>query len=475
MSPDQPASSETVGDLAIVLHTHMPYVEGFDTWPFGEEWLFDAVVRSHLPVLKAATKVTMSVTPVLADQLEAGGVAERMEVFLDLRRVDAHEREATEVDGPLRVAAEAEAQRYRASRADLRGFDGNVLSAFADAQREGRVALMGSAASHAVLPMLATRAGARLQIDAGLRSHERRFGASGGFWLPECAYRPGLDAALAERDIRWTCLDQSASESELDALAPLRLPSGLVGFAIDWPTVELVWSTGGYPADSAYLDSHRRSERGTRLWRVDGEPYDPEAAADRAAEHADDFLAAVRSRLDEFSAERDSRGLCVFAIDTELFGEGWGEGPTWLAEVSARARSNAVELVTLPEAMERHEPERRDALESSWGEGKDFTTWDAPEVADMAWTARQLELRLVRAAAEGVGGRGYERALRELLALQSSDWAFMVSRSRASEYGERRAAGHAEALCSALAGGGNIDPSLRNLAPDLDPRSFLTP
>jgi 1,4-alpha-glucan branching enzyme len=25
------------GDLCIVLHSHMPYVEGFGTWPFGEE------------------------------------------------------------------------------------------------------------------------------------------------------------------------------------------------------------------------------------------------------------------------------------------------------------------------------------------------------------------------------------------------------------------------------------------------------
>src|ERR1035437_6811860 len=31
------------GELAIVLHTHMPYVEGFGIWPFGEEWLWEEV------------------------------------------------------------------------------------------------------------------------------------------------------------------------------------------------------------------------------------------------------------------------------------------------------------------------------------------------------------------------------------------------------------------------------------------------
>ena len=62
------------GALAIVLHTHMPYGEGFGTYPFGEEWLFDAVIRSYLPVLEVARELTMTVTPVLADQLEDAGV-----------------------------------------------------------------------------------------------------------------------------------------------------------------------------------------------------------------------------------------------------------------------------------------------------------------------------------------------------------------------------------------------------------------
>ena len=34
------------GALSLVLHTHMPYVEGFGTWPFGEEWLWEAIATS---------------------------------------------------------------------------------------------------------------------------------------------------------------------------------------------------------------------------------------------------------------------------------------------------------------------------------------------------------------------------------------------------------------------------------------------
>src|SRR3954465_1003080 len=63
------------GRLSIVLHTHMPYVEGFDTWPFGEEWLWEAIATSYLPVLdvleETGAPLTLSLTPVLCDQLPA--------------------------------------------------------------------------------------------------------------------------------------------------------------------------------------------------------------------------------------------------------------------------------------------------------------------------------------------------------------------------------------------------------------------
>src|SRR3954470_10114835 len=101
---------EEVGDLAIVLHSHMPYVEGFGTYPFGEEWLFDAVARSYLPLLARVRDLTLTVTPVLADQLEAPGVAERMQAFLRRYRLEAAERDATRSSPELRPAAEGQAE-----------------------------------------------------------------------------------------------------------------------------------------------------------------------------------------------------------------------------------------------------------------------------------------------------------------------------------------------------------------------------
>jgi 1,4-alpha-glucan branching enzyme len=469
-------ADRTVGDLAIVLHSHMPYVEGFGTYPFGEEWLFDAFARSHLPVLDVAEQLTMTITPVLADQLEADGVEERMRRFLRRHRLDAADRDVADAGAALRPAAKAEADHHTRAMKRLRKLKGNPLRAFQDAHGKGRVALMASAATHAVLPKLATLAGRRLQIDAGLRSHERRFGETTGFWLPECAYVVGLEAVLAERGVAYTCLDQSSHERGTAALAPVRLPGGPIAFTIDWPTVRLVWSDDGYPSDGAYLEYHRLSANGMRLWSISGAPYDPAVAAKRAAEHAASFLAAVRDRLERHRADRGRRGLCVFAIDTELLGHWWAEGPIWLREVLKGAELDGVRLLTLPQALHEHEGEDRPVAEASWGEGKSLETWDSPAVSDLVWAARRCELRLLRALGLGtVDGASARRAARELLALQSSDWAFMDHRGQAGDYPYARATAHAQALLEAIDSREAVDARVRNLAPDLSLAPLLEP
>jgi 1,4-alpha-glucan branching enzyme len=454
----------------------MPYVEGFGTYPFGEEWLFDAVARSYLPVLGVARDVTVTVSPVLADQLEAPGVMERLEAFVRTYRLQAAEGDAVEAPEELRPAAAAEAARYRRALDRLAELGGNALTAFSDAARRERVALIPTGASHAVLPLIATAAGRRLQIDAALRSHARRFGRAQGFWLPECAYRAGIEPLLAERDLRFFCTDQSAHEPGLASLTPVRTDAGVVAFTIDWGTVELVWSQGGYPSDPAYAEFHRLSMGGTRLWAVSGSAYDAEAAETRADEQADDFLDRVAARLEAFRSERGRPGLVTFAIDTELLGHWWSEGPRWLEGVVSRAEAHGVRLVTLPEALERHPPEARELRESTWGEGKDLRTWDSPTVGDLAWAPRRLELRLVEEIGSGALTReAAERSARELLALQASDWAFLDRRRQAGDYPFQRSTSHARALLEAIHSRRPVDPSMRNLAPDLSLAPLLEP
>src|SRR2546423_10405998 len=121
--PGGPAMSER-GELAIVLHTHMPYVEGFGTWPFGEEWLWEAVATVYLPLLRSlrGAPVTVCLTPVLCDQLETleGEAGERFLRFLREIRAPIHGEDA---EGFERVGEEALAAEVRRAAADYRVAD----------------------------------------------------------------------------------------------------------------------------------------------------------------------------------------------------------------------------------------------------------------------------------------------------------------------------------------------------------------
>src|SRR5262249_6143084 len=160
------------------------------------------------------------------------GVRERLRRFLVDWRIAAAEADVDEVDAECREACRAELRRYGGALELLDGDGGDPLRSFQRAASEGRVALATSAATHAVLPLLATNEGLRMQVETGIASHRRRFGWEGGFWLPECAYAPGLEWRLAEQGVRWFCVDQSRHQAPLEALAPVATEAGPVALPI---------------------------------------------------------------------------------------------------------------------------------------------------------------------------------------------------------------------------------------------------
>ncbi len=482
------------GSLALVLHSHMPYVEGFGTWPFGEEWLWEATASVYGPLVdlleEVPAPITLGITPVLADQLELlpGEAGDRLVDFLRGPRAAVHAEDAGGLrrGGEEGLAAEVDrawGEYERAADGLERGEGRALLERIAALGESSPVELWTSSATHALLPLLATDNGIRLQLATGVASHERRFGRfGGGLWLPECAYVPGLEHELADAGVRVTCVDQTSAYGfgGLDNLEPVLTAAGVVAVPIDWETVQLVWNgLTGYPATLSYRDYHRRTTHDLRPWNIGGGPYRPADAAAQAAEHAHDFVARVIARLDAYAAQRGRPGLVCFALDTELLGHWWYEGQIWLREVIAAAAEQGLELTTVSEGVERVEPVERELRAGSWGMDKDFSTWDSPAVADIAFRARTAELRTVAAAAGNVDADALRRAARELLALQSSDWAFQVTGRLSADYPERRLAEHHAANDAALDAlrhsGGVPAPALRNLAPDLDLAPLLAP
>jgi 1,4-alpha-glucan branching enzyme len=499
------------GALAIVLHTHMPYVEGFGTWPFGEEWLWEAIACCYLPLLDLlddGVPLTLSLTPVLCDQLEAPGVCERFVAFVEGVRRWTHAEDAAglRAAGHETLARELERswREYEAAVESLRRRGGDLLGSLA------RHAQWTSAATHAVLPLLATDAGVRLQVRSGVAAHRRRFGDGwrGGFWLPECAYAQWLERALEDAGVAAVCVELT-DRFGLGAgehLRPIVTESGVLLVPIDRGTISLVWSENGYPASGAYRDYHHHTVHHHHPWSNDGRAYDHAAALTLAREHAREFVGRALARLREANESAEAGGsgsalpgggLIVCALDTELLGHWWYEGGAWLRAVVEECARQGLELVRLDDALERLEPAAASATgahafedapgaaaracapgqaeiggrASSWGSGGDLSTWSGPAVAELAFATRAAELQVVAA-----GARVSQAAVRELLALQASDWPFMVSREIAVPYAHERFDGHRRRLALALAAGERADlASLRNLGADADRACLLDP
>jgi 1,4-alpha-glucan branching enzyme len=460
----------------------MPYVEGFGTWPFGEEWLWEAVATVYLPLLDVlrGKPVTLGLTPVLCDQLETltGEAGERFSRFLGEIRAPIHDQDARGLErgGEPGLAAEVRraANDYTQAAQGFAALGSDLLGAF----RDLGVELWTSAATHAVLPLVATEPGRQLQIAAGAASHERRFGSwSGGFWLPECAYEPGLERELAEVGTACFCVDQTKALGlgSLDQLEPVATDAGPVAMPIDWQTIELIWGPNGYPGHGVYRDYHGRTVHDLKPWNNAGGAYDHEAAIALARQHAAGFVDQVGKRLDAYAEDRGKTGLVCCALDTELIGHWWYEGPAFLSEVLDLCEQNRVDLVKLPDALEDHEPVKRELEASSWGRNKDLSTWDSPKVADILFRARKAELDTLSAAAGGaLASPALTRAARELLALQSSDWAFITTYELAGDYPRQRVDGHLEDLEAALAER-TSQAEVRNLAPELDLSPLVAP
>jgi 1,4-alpha-glucan branching enzyme len=471
----------------------MPYVEGFGTWPFGEEWLWEAIVGCYLPLLDLLDRgapLTLSLTPVLCDQLEAPGMSERLRAFVEGTRRETHGQDAAglRAGGHDELARELERswEDYARALESLERRGGDLLAAFAPH------AQWTSSATHAVLPLLATDAGVQMQVQSGVSSHRRRFadGWRGGFWLPECAYAPDLLRALEDAGVGAVCVELTGALGlgAVEHLRPLATHAGVTLVPIDRATISLVWSDLGYPAHGSYRDYHHHTVHHHNPWSNDGAAYDHPRALELAREHAADFVARTIARLREAdaSAPLPGGGLVVCALDTELLGHWWYEGIAFLEGVIEECARQGLELVRLDDALERTEPpsgeapsgarppsagesERPHAWPCSWGSAGDLSTWSGPAVAEMAFAMRAAELELVAAAASASAV-----AAREMLALQASDWPFMVSRGQAVPYALERFEGHRERLARALrerADGGLRE--LRNLAVDADRSALL--
>jgi 1,4-alpha-glucan branching enzyme len=262
------------GAFTFVLHSHLPYARLAGRWPHGEEWIHEATSETYIPLLNALYelreegvkyKLTIGITPVLAEQLADADVLDHLDQYLEdkiarakqdvlrfrgeeetvgVRREEAVEGELPPVDrAAVEEALEEDEregllpppepkpwwvgnehleylagfyQRYYEKIKDSldRVYNRDLLGAFKRLQDEGYIEVVTCAATHGYLPLLGTDSAIRGQLKAGIQSYRHFFRrAPRAIWLPECAYRPayfddqggvrpGIEHFLSEQSLR---------------------------------------------------------------------------------------------------------------------------------------------------------------------------------------------------------------------------------------------------------------------------------
>lgn len=474
------------GVFALMLHSHIPYCRKSGVWPAGEEWLFEAMHETYIPLLTALRalhydgirpRVMIGLVPILMEQLADAYMRERFCAYMEdkIRRARQDARRFHD-DHERRRAATYWLERFEAAYLSYtHDFYCDILGTLRWLQEEGVVEVLTSAATHGFLPLMETDSAVRAQVGVGVETYKQYFGkAPRGFWLPECAYRPhvwserdrrmrpaiddwlsghGIEYFFVEHvgitQARW--IENRHQEDRPATSRGYRLASGVAVFGRNEATGKQVWSPEqGYPGDPYYLEFHRKdAESGLRYWRVTGAGekmiYDPRAADLRVESHARHFVDLVKGIIDQADAS-DADPVIVSPYDCELFGHWWHEGVDWLERVyRLLALEPGVECLSLGDYLDRS----RGSLstigmtESTWGLNSDFTVWLNPEHG-WIWPyinscTREMEEVLAHGEPRDERGRRIlAQAGRELLLMQGSDWPFLLFTTQAKEYANQR-------------------------------------
>ena len=480
------------GKLVMLLHAHLPFVRRPEHPRFLEEnWFFEALTETYIPLIQTLSwlaekgipgVLNLSVSPPLLHMLGDELLKERYSHHLR-KLIELADKEVARYEGdPPRLQL---AEFYRGRLLEVESawkerYKCDLIGALRNLRDRGKLELLTCVGTHPFLPAYQSDPSAiRFQLAVTVEAYRTAFGCDPkGVWLPECGYFEGLDQLLAEFGLEYFFVEThgvllSKPSPRYGVFEPIRTKAGLICMGRDQASSREVWSrTAGYPGHPEYREFFRdlcrempRSylgdyffaqdcpiETGFKYARITGgeekELYRPWRAMNLAREHARLFVSNRESQVAELSPHMDKSPVILCPYDAELFGHWWYEGPQFLESVFERvAASSDLVLCSAGEAAQMVQPDAaREPAFSSWGEGGYGTVWINPAV-DWIYPKYFEMLALFResfkaARISGFTGRVLAQMAREMLLLQSSDWAFMIHNHSAEHFARARVQEH---------------------------------
>ncbi len=486
---------EPQGYLMLILHHHLPFIKHPEYPEFLEErWFFEAITETYLPLLSCFEnlikenipfELTISITPTLAEMFADPLLQEKtLKHIENLIKLGEKEVKRTRGDERFYFIALHYYNKFLQQREDfVNKYNKNLINGYRALQESGHLEIITSTGTHIFLPnFLFEPSAIRAAIRAAKRNYLKHFGKEPkGIWLAESGYFEGCDQFLADENIRFFFLETHGilygdPRPVYGVYAPIYTPSGVAAFGRDIETAKQVWSAiEGYPGDFNYREFYRdigfelpldylkeflpsenlRVQTGYKYYKITGkteykEPYNREAAIDKASEHAGNFLFNRTKQVEYLNTQMDRPPVIVSPYDAELFGHWWYEGPEFLYYLIKKIHydQNIVKLIT-PVKYLRKFPVNQVITPnfSSWGYNGYSEVWVNGKNEWILYYLHNAIEKMENIVKEKRNPSPDERRVlnqmaRELLLAQSSDWPFIISTETTVEYAIKRVKEH---------------------------------
>ncbi|MGC8728348.1 MAG: 1,4-alpha-glucan branching protein domain-containing protein [Elusimicrobiales bacterium] len=471
-----------------ILHAHLPYINHINSNYIEENWYFENVVESYIPILGMIErlsndginpKLTVSLSPTLCSMMENEILEKKLKRYIELR-LKLIESE-TEINEDERIIALLDFyhKKYLEALEFLNKYSGDLITPFKLYQNQGLIEVITTPATYPIIPLTLNRETIDAQITLASNDYKERFSKDlNGIFLSECAYDSRVEPYLKKNSIKYFFVDENAVDKTKNSpYNSYKTDNGITFFVLDYLTSERIFGEYSYLSNPLYRDFYRdigyerdmdylkkftlsdqRIPTGIKYHKItdinkplkDKEVYEIEPAFNQADTDSKDFIEDMIKRFENYQGDPVS----VSCFNMELFGHRWFEGVAFLESFfrNIRAQRYPVQMYTPSEYISNNStPYILRPSISSWSDNGFFDKWlndkndfIYPYLYEVTRKYIRTVNRFINSSISGDVDKALKQLTREILLMQSSDWAVLINYDTHKDYAIFRLKTHYE-------------------------------